>query len=87
MSPIEFGRKEAQRVADALRTHGPVTPPREFLFMDRAALGLGGVFLHLDAELNFHRLFETAIDGFEREAMAKRQSAALRRAGLRPSDQ
>ncbi|MDK9696655.1 MAG: AarF/ABC1/UbiB kinase family protein [Siculibacillus sp.] len=87
VSPIEFGRKEAQRVADALRTHGPVTPPREFLFMDRAALGLGGVFLHLDAELNFHRLFEAAIDGFEREAMAKRQSDALSRAGLNPSDQ
>ena len=24
---------------------GPVTPPREFVFMDRAAVGLGGVFL------------------------------------------
>ena len=32
-----------------------MTPPREFLFMDRAALGPGGVF-HLGAELNFHRL-------------------------------
>ncbi len=87
VSPIEFGRQEAQRVADALRTHGPVTPPREFLFMDRAALGLGGVFLHLDAELNFHRLFETAIDQFERDRVAKRQSDALSRAGLRPSTQ
>jgi predicted unusual protein kinase regulating ubiquinone biosynthesis (AarF/ABC1/UbiB family) len=87
VSPIEFGRKEAQRVADALRALGPVTPPREFLFMDRAALGLGGVFLHLDAELNFHRLFETAIGDFERERVAERQSAALSRAGLRPSTQ
>ena len=87
VSPIEFGRKEAQRVADALRALGPVTPPREFLFMDRAALGLGGVFLHLDAELNFHRLFETAIGDFEREKLAKRQSDALSGAGLRPSTQ
>ncbi len=87
VSPIEFGRKEAQRVADALKALGPVTPPREFLFMDRAALGLGGVFLHLDAELNFHRLFETAIGDFERERVAERQSAALTRAGLRPSTQ
>lgn len=87
VSPIEFGRAEAQRVADALRTLGPVTPPREFLFMDRAALGLGGVFLHLDAELNFHRMFETAIENFQRERLAKRQSDALENAGLRPSGQ
>ena len=40
------------------RKKGPVTVPREFVFMDRAAIGLGGVFLHLRAELNFHRLFE-----------------------------
>lgn len=85
VSPIEFGRQEAQRVADALRRLGPVIPPREFLFMDRAALGLGGVFLHLDADLNFHRLFETAIDDFERARVAERQSDALERAGLRPS--
>lgn len=82
VSPIEFGRREAQRVADALRTHGPVTPPREFLFMDRAALGLGGVFIHLDAELNFHRLFETAIEDFRVERVAERQSDALAAAGL-----
>ena len=28
---------------------GPVEVPREFVFMDRAAIGLGGVFLHLGA--------------------------------------
>ncbi|TBW35079.1 AarF/ABC1/UbiB kinase family protein [Siculibacillus lacustris] len=82
VSPIEFGRREAQRVAEALRTLGPVRPPREFPFLDRAAIGLGGVFLHLDAELNFHRLFETAIADFERERLAQRQSAALDAAGL-----
>ena len=87
VSPIEFGRREAQRVSDALRALGPVTPPREFLFMDRAALGLGGVFLHLDAELNFHRLFEAAIDRFHRDRLAERQSAALESVGLRPSGQ
>ena len=40
-----------------LRDKGPVKVPREFVFMDRAAIGLGGVFLHLNAELNFYRLF------------------------------
>ena len=38
--------------------------PREFVFMDRAAIGLGGVFLHLRAELNFHRLFNDGDRGF-----------------------
>jgi predicted unusual protein kinase regulating ubiquinone biosynthesis (AarF/ABC1/UbiB family) len=87
VSPIEFGRAQAMAVSEALRTHGPVTPPREFLFMDRAAIGLGGVFLHLDAEMNFHRLFETAIEDFERERLNERQSAALRRCELLPSAQ
>ena len=49
----------------ALKEKGPVKVPREFVFMDRAAIGLGGVFLHLGAELNFHRLFEAEIEGFE----------------------
>ncbi|NLH79986.1 MAG: AarF/ABC1/UbiB kinase family protein [Phyllobacteriaceae bacterium] len=87
VSPIEFGREQAMAVSEALRTHGPVKPPREFLFMDRAALGLGGVFLHLDAELNFHRLFETAIEDFERARLHERQSAALRTCELLPSKQ
>jgi len=49
------------RCTRRLRERGPVTVPREFVLMDRAAIGLGGVFLHLRAELNFHRLFEAAI--------------------------
>jgi len=85
VSAIEFGRKQAQTVAEALRRQGTVTPPREFLFMDRAAIGLGGVFLHLDAELNFHRLFETAMEGFQRDRLAERQSAALALVDLAPA--
>jgi hypothetical protein len=56
--------------------------PREFVFMDRAAIGLGGVFLHLRAELNFHRLFEAAIAEFSVAEVARRQAGALARAGL-----
>lgn len=86
VSAIEFGREQAQTVSESLKRQGSVRPPREFLFMDRAAIGLGGVFLHLDAELNFHRLFETAIEDFQRDRLSERQSAALQRADLRPSD-
>ena len=60
--------------------------PREFVFMDRAAIGLGGAFLRLGAELNFHRLFEAAIEGFKVEAVAGRQAAALAAVGLDASE-
>jgi hypothetical protein len=82
VKPGEYGRKQAFQVHQALREKGPVTVPREFVLMDRAAIGLGGVFLHLRAELNFHRLFETAMEDFSVKGVADRQAAALKRAGL-----
>lgn len=82
VKPSEYGRKQAFQVHSALKARGPVTVPREFVFMDRAAIGLGGVFLHLDAELNFHRLFEQEIEAFSVERVASEQSAALAAAGL-----
>jgi predicted unusual protein kinase regulating ubiquinone biosynthesis (AarF/ABC1/UbiB family) len=85
VKPSDYGRKEAFRVHQALKRLGPVTVPREFVFMDRAAIGLGAVFLHLAAELNFHRLFNEAIDNFSVAKVARRQSAALAEAGLKPS--
>ena len=65
-----------------LKEKGGVKPPREFVLMDRAAIGLGSVFLHLSAEINWHRLFHEMIDDFDPEALAKRQSAALKAVGL-----
>jgi predicted unusual protein kinase regulating ubiquinone biosynthesis (AarF/ABC1/UbiB family) len=82
VKPAEYGRKEAFRVHQALRQQGPVTVPREFVFMDRAAIGLGGVFLHLRAELNFYRLFNEAIEDFSVARVASRQRTALAGAGL-----
>ena len=82
VSPAEYGRKQAFQVHQALKQRGPVTVPREFVFMDRAAIGLGGVFLHLDAELNFHRMFEAEIEGFSVEHVAAVQAEALGRVGL-----
>lgn len=82
VSPGEYGRKEAFRVRQLLKERGPVRIPREFVFMDRAAIGLGAAFLHLRAEMNFFDLFQASIAGFDREALAERQSAALAKAGL-----
>jgi predicted unusual protein kinase regulating ubiquinone biosynthesis (AarF/ABC1/UbiB family) len=85
VKPSQYGRKEAFRVHQALKARGPVTVPREFVFMDRAAIGLGAVFLHLAAELNFYRLFNEAIENFAVGEVAARQTAALKRAGLQAS--
>jgi predicted unusual protein kinase regulating ubiquinone biosynthesis (AarF/ABC1/UbiB family) len=85
VKPAEYGRREAFRVHQALREKGPVTVPREFVLMDRAAIGLGGVFLHLAAELNFHQLFEEAIRRFAVDQVAERQANAVARVGLTPS--
>ncbi|UDL95827.1 AarF/ABC1/UbiB kinase family protein [Lichenihabitans sp. PAMC28606] len=82
VQPGHYGRKEAFAVHKALKELGPITVPREFVFMDRAAVGLGGVFLHLRAEMNFYRLFNEQIDGFTLDAMAKRQSDALAAVGM-----
>jgi predicted unusual protein kinase regulating ubiquinone biosynthesis (AarF/ABC1/UbiB family) len=82
VSPTEFGRKQAFHVHRALKEKGPVTVPREFVFMDRAAIGLGGAFLHLKAELNFYRLFNEEIAGFSPEGVDERQKSALRAVNL-----
>jgi hypothetical protein len=68
-----------------LRRLGPVKVPREFVLMDRAAIGLGGVFLHLRAELNFHRMFEEAMEDFSVKRVAERQAKALAKVGLEPT--
>jgi predicted unusual protein kinase regulating ubiquinone biosynthesis (AarF/ABC1/UbiB family) len=84
VAPSEYGRRQAFEVHRALKEKGPVRVPREFVFMDRAAIGLGGVFLHLRAELNFYRLFNEAIEQFSIEGVAGRQAKALAHAGLPP---
>jgi predicted unusual protein kinase regulating ubiquinone biosynthesis (AarF/ABC1/UbiB family) len=82
IKPAEYGRREAFVVHRALKDKGPVRIPREFVFMDRAAIGLGGVFLHLEARLNYHRLFSEAIEHFSAARVAERQAAALAAVGL-----
>jgi predicted unusual protein kinase regulating ubiquinone biosynthesis (AarF/ABC1/UbiB family) len=80
--PAEYGRREAMEVRKRLKTLGPVLIPREFVFMDRAAIGLGAAFLHLRAELNFGAMFAASVEGFAPDALAERQTEALARVGL-----
>jgi predicted unusual protein kinase regulating ubiquinone biosynthesis (AarF/ABC1/UbiB family) len=77
-----YGREVAEDVHREIRRLGGVRPPREFVFMDRAAIGLGSVFMHLKAEINWHRLFHGLIDDFDADAVARRQKKALKAAGV-----
>jgi predicted unusual protein kinase regulating ubiquinone biosynthesis (AarF/ABC1/UbiB family) len=81
-TPGEYGRKEAFTVHRILRDKGPVAVPREFVFMDRAAIGLGGVFLHLGARQNWYRLFNELIEDFDTATLAARQAEAFTAAGV-----
>ncbi len=78
----EFGREVAAKVHEGLKRTGGVKPPREFVLMDRSAIGLGAVFMRLGAELNWCRLFHETIDGFDEAAMSARQAQTLARAGV-----
>ncbi|MGE0596584.1 MAG: ABC1 kinase family protein [Hyphomonadaceae bacterium] len=82
LPPAEYGRREAMEVRRRLKTLGPVLIPREFVFMDRAAIGLGAAFLHLRAELNFGAMFAESIADFSPETLSERQQAALAQTGL-----
>jgi predicted unusual protein kinase regulating ubiquinone biosynthesis (AarF/ABC1/UbiB family) len=80
------GAAVADSVHRELRRLGGVRPPREFVFMDRAAVGLGSVFMHLKAEINWHRVFQELIEDFDEARLAARQAAALAAAGVPAPD-
>lgn len=72
-----FGRRIAEEVHAGLKRTGGVRVPREFPLMDRAAIGLGSVFVRLGAKQNWHNLFHELIEGFDEAKLAERQAAAL----------
>ena len=83
VKPSKYGRREIGQVMRALRAEGGgLLAPREFVFLERATIGLGSAFLRLGAQLNFHRMYEDAIAGFNEEALSSRQAGALEAVGL-----
>jgi len=78
----EYGLRQANEVHAKLKALGGIKPPREFVFMDRAAIGLGGALIRLGARLNFHKLFEEEIVDFDVSALARRQRTAFKNAGV-----
>ena len=80
----KFGGAVAAKVHREIRRLGGITPPREFVLMDRSAIGLGSVFLHLKAKLNWHRAFEELIEDFDEDVLMQRQSDAIAACGISP---
>lgn len=80
-----FGREVAEKVHAGLKRTGGVKPPREFVLLDRSAVGLGGVFLRLKAEINWSRLFASLIADFDEQELTARQAEALAAAGVPPT--
>ena len=77
-----YGRELAMKVHGELKRIDGVRPPREFVLMDRAALGLGAVFMHLKAEVNWHQLFEKLIDDFSESTLRGKQQKIADAAGI-----
>ena len=72
-----YGEEVVEKVHKELRRLNGVKPPREFVLMDRAAIGLGSVFLHLNAEVNWYNIFQELISDFDVSEVAYRQNEAL----------
>ena len=83
-----YGRDTAEKVHKKLRDlgkeSGGIAIPKEFVFMDRAALGLGSVFIHLNAEINWYRIFNELIADFNEATLKQRQAETLPRFNLQP---
>ena len=77
-----YGAQIASEVHQELKKLGGVKPPKEFVFMDRAAVGLGSVFMHLKAEVNWYRIFHELIEDFNSKKLMKNQQKALNLADL-----
>lgn len=79
---LQYGRSVAEKVHAGLKESGSVRPPREFVMMDRSAVGLGSVFVRLRAQQNWYKLFHELVDNFNTAQVAERQAAALAEAGV-----
>ncbi len=77
----KYGRRTAEKVHQELKKIGGVKPPREFVLMDRAAVGLGSVFMHLKAEINWYRVFHELINDFDEIELGQKQGNVLKEVG------
>lgn len=67
------GWETATKVHEELNRIGGIRPPREFVFMDRAAVGIGSVLMRLQTRQNWHQLFNEMIADFSEDAVNRRK--------------
>jgi predicted unusual protein kinase regulating ubiquinone biosynthesis (AarF/ABC1/UbiB family) len=78
---VSEGRSRLSEVRQKLSEAGGIELPSEFVFMDRASVGLGALALRLDARVNWHRMFNQMIEDFDVDAVQRRQDDLLARHG------
>ncbi len=83
-SDPDLGRKLANKVHKGLQKAGGVMPPREFVLVDRSAIGLGSLFTRLNAKINWHRLFQEIITDFDVDKLNQKQAKAIEIAHVPP---
>ena len=79
---LKNGKEIAANVYKELKKLGGVSPPKEFVLIDRAAVGLGSVFMHLNAQLNWHKIIENLIEGFDVKELETKQKDILKKTGV-----
>ena len=72
-----YGLDVANNVYKELKKIGGVEPPKEFVFMDRAAIGMGSLFMKLDVKLNWHKLFKDLIKDFDEKRILKERNKII----------
>ena len=75
----QYGQNIAKVIHEKLKSAGGLKPPRTFVLMDRAAVGLGAVFLRLRARLNWHLLFCELTQEFSRSNLSNKQNILLKK--------
>lgn len=74
-----YGKELLGEVRKKLKKFGGIKPPKEFVLVDRAAIGLGSVFMHLNAEINWHQEFEKLIKGFNMSRLDAKQNSLIKK--------
>lgn len=69
----DVGRKLAWKILQNLTKSGGLKLPRDFVFLDRATIGIGGTLMSLRSECNWHQEFEKLIASAQPQAIHMRQ--------------
>ncbi len=68
-----YGKELLGEVRKKLKKFGGIKPPKEFVLVDRAAIGLGSVFMRLNAKINWHLEFNKLIKDFDKNILNSKQ--------------